>query len=389
MIRRIDIVNRINNMYLARRITWDDISYDADSAITRINDFMGTKYPDMSTIMLYDHSTYSIEQNGVNLAIFPEEYIRSIVIPFIALELLARDEEFTTVYTKYANDVDSGLFNMFQKEFNSVPYVFRQNPDNGVFFGVDAAYNFTPDHNSDVSLPTFKFTIKYELGITEPVVMDTTMIADITPYEYGSFATVKNMSPLSIATVDGLYVYEFEGWHDVPSTSLISAGAKLEMLTSKTLVAQWNRIPTYTISNNILTVLSAHRNILHTFRGDLLSFTTINEDSFVGTELETLYLPSTLTTIYPGALDSATLKHLYISEAGNTEVTIYQYAIICSSMESLLIPNRVTVIQSSGVNINNHGKVYCRVLLENIPVGWALDWTTNPAVEYGYNGRVV
>ena len=47
------------------------------------------------------------------------------------MEILARDEEFTTIFNKYAAEVEEGLFNMFQNEFNRA--FFLDKSDQGAF----------------------------------------------------------------------------------------------------------------------------------------------------------------------------------------------------------------------------------------------------------------
>ena len=132
--RQIDIINELNKMVIGYNITWDMIKYDADRAIMKINAHLGAEYPMMSEIMLSPEHRYVLSYKNVDTPIFPERYILTVVIPFIATEVLARDEEFTTIYNKYAMDFENGLFDMFQNEFNRVPLVFRQDPDIGVFF---------------------------------------------------------------------------------------------------------------------------------------------------------------------------------------------------------------------------------------------------------------
>ena len=129
-----DLVHRLNQLTLRYNLTWYDISRDADNAITHINNFMGTKYPPMSVYMNRPDGTYRFRASKRNVEIFPDRYIHSVVIPYIAIQILARDEEFTQVYQKYQQDLDDGLYQMFQNEFNRVPYEFRQNPDQGVSF---------------------------------------------------------------------------------------------------------------------------------------------------------------------------------------------------------------------------------------------------------------
>ena len=132
-----DIVNELNRMVIGYNINWDMIKYDADRAIMRINSHLGAEYPMISQVLLSPNHRYTITKNGHEYPIFPERYLLTVVIPFIATEILARDEEFTTIYNKYVVDFENGLFDMFQNEYNKVPLVFRQDTDVGVFFDKD------------------------------------------------------------------------------------------------------------------------------------------------------------------------------------------------------------------------------------------------------------
>ena len=61
----------------------------------------------------------------------------NIVIPFVITQILAMDEEFTSIYAKYQTDIDENLLLMTAQEINNVPYhlidapkgVYFQNPD--------------------------------------------------------------------------------------------------------------------------------------------------------------------------------------------------------------------------------------------------------------------
>lgn len=138
---REQLIERLNQLTLRYNLTWDDIKYDADRAIDQINNRLGTVFPYLSSVMINENSTYTynIYENiedapKVPMPILKDEYFHSVIIPFIAMEILARDEEFTTVYSKYQEDFEKGMFNLFNKEFNYIEDRFKRNRIEGVFF---------------------------------------------------------------------------------------------------------------------------------------------------------------------------------------------------------------------------------------------------------------
>ena len=44
MLKQSDIVERVNRLAVGYTVHWDDIKYDADKAIIKINDFLGLTF---------------------------------------------------------------------------------------------------------------------------------------------------------------------------------------------------------------------------------------------------------------------------------------------------------------------------------------------------------
>lgn len=134
--KRIDIINELNKLTLRYNLTWNDVKTDIDKAIQQINFLLGVEYPKASDILLHDDSTYTIRVDGRDVEIIKSMYFHSVVIPYVAMEILARDEEFTTIYSKYQQEYTEGKFIMFSNEFNNVPDRFKRKSDSGagVFF---------------------------------------------------------------------------------------------------------------------------------------------------------------------------------------------------------------------------------------------------------------
>lgn len=132
--KRKEIIAELNRLTLHYNLTWDDVKGDADKAIHEINFLMGTAYPEMSHVLLTDSSEYVIRSDDGDIEIIKPIYIRTVVVPYIAMEVLARDEEFTTIYSKYQMEYQNNKFIMFSNEFNNVPVRFKRNVPAGVFF---------------------------------------------------------------------------------------------------------------------------------------------------------------------------------------------------------------------------------------------------------------
>jgi len=206
-----DILNRLKSFNITTHVTWDLIKYDADEAINKINDYLGTAYPKMSEVLQSPLHSYSVELCGKKIPIFPDRYINSVVIPFIASEILAREEEFTTVYNKYIMDVENGLFSMFQNEFNRVPLMFRQSPDEGVFF--EEQHPVRP-----ATIDVLGFHVHYHINLGDDAGYYTKDITfDPTAYTIKDSIIVKDITqPIVVNTDLGYYCYKFRGWSRDP-----------------------------------------------------------------------------------------------------------------------------------------------------------------------------
>ena len=242
-----DIINELNRIVVGYNITWDYIKYDADRAIMKINAHLGAEYPKMSEIMLSPEHRYTLRWNGRDVPIFPERYILTVVIPFIATEVLARDEEFTTIYNKYAMDFDNGLFDMFQNEYHKVPAVFRQDDDVGVFFDPKIS---APKINSQV--PDFKFNVYYHTNTDYNFIEMFT--ADHNKYPYGSSIYVQDSTVKQF--INGLYAYKFIGWTLSPNdTVTYNLGSMVGPVRSDVhLYARWEKDCILNVNNGTVTV---------------------------------------------------------------------------------------------------------------------------------------
>ena len=369
-----DIVEELNRIIVGYNITWNSIKYDADRAIERINNHLGAKYPLMSDVLLGPQHKYALQMNGEYVPIFDKKYILTVVIPFIATEVLARDEEFTTIYNKYLLDFENGLFDMFQYEFNRVPLTFRQPKDVGVFFEYDTPQRKIQD-TMEANLPVFKFKVHYHLNAEFDINMPFT--TDQTLYDYNTKAKVLGSTVGEV--IDGLYYYEFAGWEihgEQFNTFVYMPGNEITILGETHLYAVWNKKGVLTwdgdkliIANKNITTLNVPKFV------EGKPVTTIPKDFLVGcNNLVHLSLPKTNLVIegfgiYNSSLQSLELpKYDYIRETPN--ITINRDGIVCSKLHYLYIPYSVKSIGYCG--IHSVDKVACEI--EDKPVAWDDFW---------------
>lgn len=375
-----DIVNELNRMVIGYNINWDMIKYDADRAIMKINAHLGAEFPRMSEIMLHPNSRYAIYFKNMDRPIFPERYILTVVIPFIATEVLARDEEFTTIYNKYAMDFENGLFEMFQNEFNKVLPIFRQDPDVGVFFSKELDKGKAFHKHIDDKLLKIYFNVYYHFNEEWEDLEQFTL--DLNKYEYKSSIICK--APTITNFIKGIYAYRFDGWSTSPniSTIIYNEGDTIENITSDVhLYAVWDKVCIINITDDgEISIDDAYKdyvvdlNIPQYIDGKRVKVisTGFTEDA---TNLLYLTLPRTNLTINTEAIVSDSLRKLtlplydYLRDYPN--ITISASAIDCPNIEFLYIPYSVSTIGESG--ITGVQKIKCEI--ESKPASWHENWT--------------
>lgn len=422
MITQQDIVARLNKLTVHYNLNWDDVKYEADMAIAAINSFMGTNYPKMTDHLISAQSTYTVNSGGVNIPIFPEEYIHSVVIPYIAMEILAQDEEFTTVYNKYNIDLDNGLFTMLQKEFNNVPFVFRQQPNVGVFFGAEESVKSTYirsdaldplnnavfiERNNKQQLPTFKFRVHYHINNSDVILSsDTAMkfIEDTQAYEYGESATVLDWN-IDLLSFSGAEAYQFKGWvRDSLQSGTINPGDAITMKSDIHLYALWEIVSTFNIGVGVsnygeLSIKENYKDKLTHInipsRVMNVPVTSICSNFLLGaTRLQTVALPSTVATIKTNAFkDAPVLERVVITEGVACSIGTGAFA-NTPKLTSIIIPYNVTAIAPGAfpVVLGKHLDIICKIIEINKPAAWEAGWyaptsdTYTVEIVWGYNG---
>ena len=443
MITQEELLVRLNQLTLRYNLTWFDIKYDADKAINKINNFLGTKYPKISTVMTDPTKSYTtttskpmLDEDGeeqydgagelieeaTEYEIIPEEYFHSIIIPYIAAEILARDEEFTTIYNKYLLEMQEGLYDMFQKEFNRVPFEFRQNPDQGVFFSLDSQEGISQHNQRNLNVPTFKFRVNY-FPNNNDIILPTAFTKDTNAYIYDKVATILFPDSTYFSTKYDK-IYTFLGWtkSTTNATANYPAGtaATVIMRSDLNLFATWSSTP-------ILTVESASSlfrvSISATYRNSMVSLTIPNEvnglvpvtipsqfvnnsDGTLPTEAldkltQGITLPSTIRTLETNAFNRFRGNNINLNEG---LVTIQTNAFANTpKLVEIIIPASVTTIQENAFPLVAGKRIVIKLrrLEINKPVwngttGWhpncfaptTLDGSNSYTVEFiwGYNG---
>lgn len=404
MITQREILTRLNRLVVGYAVSWDDIKYDADKAIDKINSFMGTVYPPMSKFLTHAEATYSVRAGGVDYAIFPDVYILTIVIPYIAMEILARDEEFTTVFNKYATEVEENLFTMFQREYNRVPRAFLQNGDVGVLFPktnkTETSKTYyghnVPGKKPTVVKPTgqyqsFQFRINYHLNNPEVASIVRAPI-DTFAYDYEGKVTVLDFNT-QVFSNDGVYVYEFIGWMlESINGKHIEPGTEFEIISDVNLYARWNKFSTLTNSMGTVTIKPEYaaqltQLILPTHLQGGLITTIPSNFTAVAVNLQKVYLPQSIKLISSYAFSGYLGTDIIFQETGENITIRFSAFRDLENVRHIIIPKRVNEIKRNAFE-GDGLTIHVRYLQHNIPEGWETFWA-NPihsTIEWGYNG---
>jgi hypothetical protein len=455
MLTQQELVDRLNQLTLRYNLTWFDIKYDADKAITKINNFLGAKYPKLTQYMIAPTSTYSIptffkvgyiydsvtyqadsvselqtvvteaggptlvEENIIKYSsdyeIIPEEYFHSVIIPYIAMEVLSRDEEFTTIYNKYTVEVQDGLYDMFQKEFNRIPFEFRQNPDQGVFFPLETQEGISQHNQRNLNVPTFKFKITYYPNKSDIAITDT-FTTDPRAYTYDEEATLLFWPVATkLYSTDYSKVYSFKGWSreaNVNQAVYIEPTAplttKIKMRENIKLYAIWEAANTLTINTTLgtkpVSILAAHRaSLVNLVIPEFVNgvkpltiptdFITSNQPSPLAADLlKAVYLPEPIRTLDASSFGGFQGNIIQLNE-GLTTIRTNAFASTPNLIE-IIIPLTVTTIEANAFPVINgkHLVIKARILEANKPSTWVANWyaasTNDYTVEiiWGYNG---
>lgn len=373
-----EMINILNHYTLDYNLTWDEIKYDADKAIMRINSHLGAIFPKMSEIMSSPNHHYSIRVKDRDVQIFPERYILSVVIPFIASEVLARDEEFTTIYNKYVLEFENGLYDMFQNEFNRVPEVFKQSIDAGVFFAKDHPQRKV-FMEIEKNLPKFVFDVHYHINC--PYIELSNPVFDEYQYEYGTTAYVLPVPQQDYISKSGAFVYKFKGWSKDPRvvTELIQADAPILMVEDIHLYAMWERESTLENVEGAVMIKPIYKHRINNLEiPNIVNGVEVSSivSSFAeGSTLTKVSLPSTINVIFENAFVDVDATFPSYTKSGN--LVLKQNAFTYTQPTTVYIPRSVRNMESGAFTFTHTegtSTICCEILEINKPDEWANDW---------------
>ena len=129
MLKRSEIVERVNALVWEGLYTFDDIASDFDDAIAEINAELNATFPMMSEVLTDDDATYSrdvtVDEVTTDTPYFPEVYLRNFVVNFVVAAIFRREAEFGAEYYTAKENQDKWLGNMFRDYFSKVPEEFQ------------------------------------------------------------------------------------------------------------------------------------------------------------------------------------------------------------------------------------------------------------------------
>ena len=401
MITQQEIVDRVNDLTLHYHVSWESIKYDADKAIAKINSFVGTKFPTMSSILTSPTVPYAFRSGAdadgpLDTLYFEDEHIHSVIIPYIAMEILARDEEFTTVYNKYQLEVEDGLFSMFQKVFNRVPLDFRQDPDQGVFFGSDSALAAVAK-NDMAHLPVYTFKVHYHVNQDDIVLGEgIVFVRDTRAYTYQDTAVVKGWN-YELLSASGALAYQFTGW---TSDGITVRDPSFAVGTEIVMVSDVHYYATWDVKSTLTNTPEGVLNIKNEYKHSLVNLVIPNivDNNMVRTiptnfllstagayghadRIMSIELPDFLTEIEPSAFnafqgDEIIFPDTVVDNLSYGGIRIGAAAFVSTpNLTGIILPVNVrTVLEGAFPIVNGKEiKIYVESLIQNKPQFYAGD----------------
>lgn len=111
----VDIVASINELLAGERHSYQQLRRFLDRTIDDINSQLNSTYPAFS----------EMDASISEYTLFPDRYIRSVVIPGAAWYYFVADEEGNQSAPQYQYDYDRGLSLMTRDHFNQVPEEYQ------------------------------------------------------------------------------------------------------------------------------------------------------------------------------------------------------------------------------------------------------------------------
>lgn len=123
-----NIIQRVNNKLAGERLQRDEMELYLDSVIDDINERLGSKFPVISE---FNATSYPGRTNYDNYDLFPDQYIRSVLVSGAAFKFFNTDEEGADVAPAFKLEYESALFAMVRDYSDKVPLDFIDNDITG------------------------------------------------------------------------------------------------------------------------------------------------------------------------------------------------------------------------------------------------------------------
>lgn len=139
-----DIQKQMNNTLAGETLTFKEMLPHLDFAIDEINETLNSVYPTFSELL-------SKEPEAKEYALFPDRYIRRVVIPGAAWNYYVVDEEGLQTSMQYQIDFEKGKFTMQRDMLYNVPKEFQAPDTQGYIIG-DRANDTVGERGIEVDL---------------------------------------------------------------------------------------------------------------------------------------------------------------------------------------------------------------------------------------------
>lgn len=133
------IVQRVNRLLAGEQLVYSYLVEFLDSTIDDINSKLNSTFPTFTEL------TVGVDLVGdVDYNCFPDNYIRSVVVPGAVYKFYIMDEEGITTAEQFGYDYEKGLFMMMRDYMELVPEEYQADSKGSVIIHEDMAAFPTP-----------------------------------------------------------------------------------------------------------------------------------------------------------------------------------------------------------------------------------------------------
>ena len=277
--------------------------------------------------------------------------------------------------------------------------VFRQQPDQGVFFAADSALA-TIQRNKMADLPVFKFRVIYHINNANiALTAGLKFVEDTRAYLYNDTATVKGWN-IRLLSADNTTAFRFLGWSRGPnqvSGELLEVGSKLKVVSDIHLYARWDETSTLTNTAGVVSIKDVYKpSLTYLVIPDVVNNMIVSEiaTDFLldAVNLMNIILPKYLTKIRSSAFNGFQGTEIILPE---TEINMTYPGIVIEdaafvntpNLRNITIPSNVMTMIGTPFPIvaGKTMHIKCRRLKANVPEGWNSAWYAPTSVANNYN----